>query len=109
MQPSPRWGHTISPLAKEGLEERSLCLLIGGSNVSGAESFYVLDIDDCKAHQVCHNDILIIYNFCLIKMAVAHDFKNVFCHTSHCVHNVDETTDVLVYDEGLKYFHLGIA
>ena len=47
---------------KEGLEQKSLCLLIGGEFISASESVYVLDIDDKKAYQVCHNDILIFYS-----------------------------------------------
>ena len=61
MNPSPRGGHTICQLVKEGLEEKLLCLLIGADDISASECVYVLDIDDKKAYQVCHNDILIFY------------------------------------------------
>ena len=42
-------------------------------------------------------------------MDVSQQFEDVCYHTSHCVQNDDKTTDVLVYDEGLKCLHLGTA
>ena len=36
------------------------------------------------------------------------EFDNTMFATSHCVQNEDKTFDVLVYDEGLKFFHLGL-
>ncbi|XP_065835459.1 uncharacterized protein [Oscarella lobularis] len=90
VNPSPRWGHTICQLVKEGLEEKSLCLLVGGRNISASESVYVLDIDDKKAYQ----------------MDVSQQFQKLCYHTSHCVQNDDKTTEVLVYHWGLKCLHL---
>ena len=85
MNPSPRWGHTICQLVKEGLEEKSLCLLVGGRNISASESVYVLDIDDKKAYQVFHNDILIFYLLITFRWTSVNNFKSfVITHLTVC-------------------------
>ncbi|XP_065835461.1 uncharacterized protein [Oscarella lobularis] len=89
VKPHPRFGHTICQLEKE---ENSLCLLIGGSSIMASEVVYVLDIDGFKAH----------------KINVGQEFDNTMFATSHCVQNEYKTTDVLVYDDGLKFFHFGL-
>ncbi|XP_065835380.1 uncharacterized protein [Oscarella lobularis] len=64
----------------------------GDSSIMASEVVYVLDIDSCKGH----------------KINVGQEFDNTMFATSHCVQNEDKTFDVLVYDDGLKFFHLGL-
>ena len=52
MKPHPRFGHTI---CQWETEEKSLCVLVGGCSIRASGAVYVLDIDGCKAHKVCHN------------------------------------------------------
>ena len=55
MKPSPRHGHTICQLVTEGLEDKSICLLVGGQMLGLSDNFdyaYVLDCDNSKAYQV---------------------------------------------------------
>ena len=85
MNPSPRHHHTICQLVKEGLEEKSLFLLIGGQYISASESVYVLDIDDKKAYQVCHNDILMFYLLITFRWTSVDNFKTfIITHLTVC-------------------------
>ena len=63
MKPSPRHDHTICQLVTEGLEDESMCLLVGGRMVDQTNSdyVYVLDCDNSKAYQVVI--ILLLLNF----------------------------------------------
>ena len=63
MKPSPRQYHAICQLATEGLEDESICLLVGGHLVDKTNSdyVYVLDCAHFKAYQVVI--ILLLLNF----------------------------------------------
>ena len=54
MKPSPRRDHTISQLVAQGLEDESICLLVGGEMLDETNSdyVYVLDCDNFIAYQV---------------------------------------------------------
>ena len=54
MNPSPRRGHAICQLVKEGLEDESIFLLIGGRMIDERKSdyVYVLDCENSKAYKV---------------------------------------------------------
>ncbi|XP_065832544.1 uncharacterized protein [Oscarella lobularis] len=82
VKPSPRHDHTICQLVTEGLEDESMCLLVGGRMVDQTNSdyVYVLDCDNSKAYQ----------------MDVNPQLGKVMCHTFHSVQNEDKTTDVIV-------------
>ena len=63
MKPSARRYHRICQLVTEGLEDESICLLVGGLMVDKTNSdyVYVLDCDNSKAYQVVI--ILLLLNF----------------------------------------------
>ena len=54
LKPSPRSRHTIFQLVTQGLEDESICLLVGGLMVdkTNCDHVYVLDCDNSKAYQV---------------------------------------------------------
>ena len=61
MKPSPRHAHTLCQIVTEELEDKSICLLVGGVMVDEAKSdyVYILDCDNSKAYQVVMQDALI--------------------------------------------------
>ena len=63
MKPSTRHNHAICQIVTEGLEDESICLLVGGKMVDKTNSdyVYVLDCDNSKAYPVVI--ILLILNF----------------------------------------------
>ncbi|XP_065845693.1 uncharacterized protein [Oscarella lobularis] len=80
--PSPRHGHALCQLAKQGLEAKSICLLVGGcfDRKTNSDNVYVLDCENSMTYQ----------------MDVDQDLGNVWLHTCHCVQNEDGTTDVII-------------
>ncbi|XP_065840574.1 uncharacterized protein [Oscarella lobularis] len=104
VKPSTRRDHTICQLVTEGLEDESICLLVGGHMIyrTNSDYVYVLDCDNSKAYP----------------MDVDPQLGKVMEHTCHCVQNEDKTTDVIVsggfdstsfsYRPILSCFHLDV-
>ncbi|XP_065846084.1 kelch domain-containing protein 2-like isoform X2 [Oscarella lobularis] len=82
VKPSPRRDHTICHLVTEGLEDESICLLVGGRMIDKTNSDYVYVLDRG--------------NFIAYQMDVDPEFGEVVCHTCHCVPSDNKTTDVIV-------------
>ncbi|XP_065842094.1 uncharacterized protein [Oscarella lobularis] len=82
VEPSSRLDHGICQLVKEGLEDKSICLLIGGEilNKTNSDHIYVLDYENSKAY----------------KMDVNSQLGEIAGHTCHCVQNEDKTAEVFV-------------
>ncbi|XP_065842785.1 uncharacterized protein [Oscarella lobularis] len=77
IKPSAIEGHTICSL---GVENKSLCLLIGGRTAYSDDYLYILDCDNFKAY----------------KMSVPPGLENIYMHTSHCLQSKGKTADVLI-------------
>ncbi|XP_065842585.1 uncharacterized protein [Oscarella lobularis] len=102
VKPSPREGHRICQLVKQGLEDKSICLLIGGRmfNETNSDYVYVLDCEKSKSYQIDVDPP---------------QLGKVWQHTCHCVQNKDKTTEVFVcggrdwdlkFNPIISFFHL---